>query len=122
VGGRPCGRRTPRLTALVKDRLRRESVGARGLPQESPLARVDDATIQAFQTWYARRAFEGPLPGDLSAEDRAAERAQRTRFDEVAERDRALGLGAVGMLVLAGLAALVLLRRGRKRIGTEAEL
>jgi len=90
----------PRLTALVRDRLRRESVGARGLPRESPLSGISDPDIEAFQTWYARRAYEGPLDTDLPEEDRRAEAAQRAQVAEIGARNVRLGVGALLVLVV----------------------
>ena len=90
----------PRLTALVRDRIRREMGGAHGLPEQSPLAAAGDPALTAFLNTYARHAYLGVAESELSEEERKEARAKRARIDEVEGRNV--------LLAVAGLLALVL--------------
>lgn len=103
----------PRLTRLVLDRLRREALGAEGLPEASPLWDAPDETLQYVWRWYGERAYRGPSLASLPPEDRAATEAAQARFEDVVARNRALAVGGVlGLVLLAGA---VLLRLGARR-------
>ena len=89
----------PRITGLVLDRLRRESSGAAGLPEGSPLAALRDSTVQEFLRLDMKPALRGPDPGARTADEKAL--AERVR--EVARRNLWIALlGVAGLLVAAG--------------------
>lgn len=112
----------PRLTLLVLDRLRRETRGAEGLPEASPLWDARDEALQYVWRWYGDRAYRGPSLAALSPEDRAATEVAQARFEAVVARNRALAVGGVLALgIVAGLAA-VALRPGRKKSPATADL
>jgi hypothetical protein len=97
----------PRITALVLERQRRETLGARGLPSESPLAALHDPNVDWFLANVQRRAFLGPDPAAATPTDREIDR----RVDEVVARNRWIALAAVlGLLAVAGV-GLLLARR-----------
>jgi hypothetical protein len=109
----------PRITALVRDRARRESVGLAGLPEASPLAAVPDEMIRWLGQRFAHAAFPDSVRPSDTAEDRQAAREAahaRSRVEDLAARNRLLAIAAVGGIVLAAIAAGALLARaGRVR-------
>lgn len=114
--------RYPRITLLVLDRLRRETRGAEGLPEASPLWDAKDEALQYVWRWYGERAYRGPSLAALAAEDRAATEAAQARFEAVVARNRVLAVGGVLALALgAGLAAAAL-RPRRKKSPAAADL
>jgi hypothetical protein len=113
----------PVLTALVLERQQREAVGARWLPDESPVLRrrVLDAPV-AWQDWYARwcawfydevmrTAYEGEDPERVPEAYREADRAQARLAEDVGDRNAWLALLA-GLLIAGG--AFVLGRRASR--------
>ncbi|MFO0933936.1 MAG: hypothetical protein U1E39_14700 [Planctomycetota bacterium] len=104
----------PRLTLLVLDRLRRETRGAEGLPEASPLWDAKDEALQYVWRWYGERAYRGPSLASLSPDDRAATEAAQARFEAVVARNRLLAVGGVLGFVLAVGAVGVVLRPRRK--------
>jgi hypothetical protein len=89
----------PRITALVLDRVHREGPGARGLSEGSPLA----AAGWARGHLDTRRAAFTGYPPDAAAARRLA---------SATSRNRALGLGAVAVLLAAWAVAFRAARRG----------
>ena len=104
----------PRLTLLVLDRLRRESLGAEGRPEAGPLWDAKDEALQYVWRWYGERAYRGPSLASLSPEDRAATEAAQARFEDVVARNRALAVGGVLGFVLAAGGVFAGLGRRRK--------
>ncbi len=105
----------PRLTLLVLDRLRRETLGAAGLPEAGPLWDAKDEALQYVWRWYGDRAYRGPSLASLSPDDRAATEAAQARFEAVVARNRRLAVGGVlGFVLLAGAVGVVL--RPRRKI------
>jgi hypothetical protein len=100
----------PLLTALVLDRLRRETKGIAGLAAESPLAALRDEAAQALLD-RKRFAYEGPEPSAHApaAADPEAQLAARTTA--IARRN-ALVAAAAGIAFLA-LSLLLARRLGR---------
>jgi hypothetical protein len=96
----------PRVTALVLDRLRRESEGAEGFPAASPLAGLGDANLDGFLAWYGRRGWQGASAQDLSGEDRAAQEQLDARFHALAARNRWLAWAALAAFLGAAAAVL----------------
>jgi hypothetical protein len=97
----------PVLSALVRDRIRRETQGVRGLPDGGPLAGVDDEGIRSYLP--SLRVALGAVPWPADPEE-------ATRAERMASLARRNGLlaAAAGTAFLVG--ALFLARRlGRAR-------
>jgi hypothetical protein len=98
----------PLLTALVLDRLRRESKGISGLPAESPLTAVRDELVDAFLD-RAAFAYGRTEPGPDGSEARHA-----ARVEELARRNARVAAAAGTAFLLLSL----LLARRLGRVAT----
>lgn len=101
----------PLLTALVEERLRRETVGADGLPEAHPLWDDPDAGRRVLWRWYLGRAFRGPRLDDFDEAEQQAILAQHERAQGVVRRNRWLAIGGIAGLALACWALGARLRR-----------
>ena len=92
----------PRATALVLERLRRESEGASGLPEASPAWQTGDPVLRGFVEDFARRAWRvGPERRVADPE----ESAWRDRQQHLVRRNGWLAAATVlGYLLACGLA------------------
>ena len=107
----------PRLTALVLDRLRRESLGVTGLPYGGPLKALDsDPAIAWFLERLARPAYLGLKPGDFTPEERAQEQRLVDERQSLADRNRLLGLSGVAALLALAAALSALARPPRSTL------
>lgn len=104
----------PVLTALVLDRLDRETVGGAGFPRTGRLWDAADPDVRYVWRAFGSPAYEGPKLDDYGPEDRvAAERAQ-ARYASVVARNRGIAAGAVGGFTLAALLLGAAVGRRRK--------
>ncbi len=112
----------PVLTPLVLDRLRRETVGASGLPDASPLAASSDPSVRWFVQYVYKPSILGPLRADWSEEERRSEADRDDRVRSLASRNRLLAVGSILAFLLAavGFAALAG-RRGRSCVDATRE-
>lgn len=104
----------PVLSALVRDRIRRETMGASGLPARSPLVEVRDEATSLFVKTVMTPVYLGPQRDAWTEEERRDFDRRRDRIASLASRNRLLALGGVGVLLaLAAVAAFVARPRGR---------
>lgn len=102
----------PLLTALVVERMRREDLGADGLPEAHPLWNDPDEGRRLLWRWFLGRAYRGPRFEDYDEAERRAILAQHERAQGVVARNRWLAIAGVAGLALACWALGARLRRG----------